>query len=107
MPPRSEIAMIAGRTDRPMSRTAFRRAATLCVLTAVATAGVPAAGASGKTVDQLTETALAAAPNPGRGNAQFDRHCARCHGVGGQGDVDHRGPVLAGQRYAYLVRQMA
>jgi cytochrome c553 len=90
-----------------MLRSASRWAATLCVIAAVTAPGVPVAGASEETVDQLTETALAAVPNPGRGHAQFDRHCARCHGAGGRGDTNHRVPVLASQRYAYLVRQLA
>ena len=42
-----------------------------------------------------------------RGEEQFNRSCAECHGKGGGGDAAQRIPGLAGQRYRYLVRQLA
>ena len=36
----------------------------------------------------------------------FQRSCARCHGPTGQGVDQQRVPKLAGQGYAYLLRQM-
>ena len=63
--------------------------------------------ASEETVDRLTKVALAMDANPKRGGARFDRYCARCHGANALGDAGRRIPVLAGQRFAYLVRQLA
>jgi cytochrome c553 len=36
----------------------------------------------------------------------FGTHCASCHGASGRGDAQKVVPRLAGQHYAYLVRQM-
>ena len=97
--------------DRPMPAPLRRRAApaaaALSLIAVAAAAGVSCALAAEPGVDQLLQTALAAKADPKHGHVQFDRHCARCHGAGGRGDVNHRVPVLAGQRRAYLVRQLA
>ena len=69
-------------------------------------AGV-AARASEQAVDRATQTALSLDAHPDRGASQFDRHCAGCHGVRAQGDAGRAIPALAGQRFAYLVRQLA
>jgi cytochrome c553 len=79
----------------------------LSTIALAAVLGIPRARASEETVDRLTETALAAKADPKRGHAQFDHYCAQCHGPGGRADANHRIPVLAGQRSAYLVRQLA
>lgn len=69
--------------------------------------GAPVARAAETMLESRTQTALALTPDPKSGHTQFDRYCARCHGAAGRGDVNHRVPVLAGQRPAYLVRQLA
>jgi cytochrome c553 len=47
---------------------------------------------------------------PGTGAAQgaklYDRNCQDCHGKKGEGDDAEPYPMLAGQHYAYLVRQI-
>jgi cytochrome c553 len=63
--------------------------------------------ASEESVDQLTHTALALDADGGRGALQFTQYCVRCHGSKGYGDSNHEIPALAGQRFAYLVRQLA
>jgi len=40
------------------------------------------------------------------GRGVYARHCARCHGTMGEGDAIDVVPRLAGQHYAYLLRQM-
>jgi cytochrome c553 len=86
------------------------RAARLALLMATALlltiAGVPAA-ASEETVDQLTRSALALDAHPAKGRVGFRQHCAQCHGADGSGDATRTIPALAGQRFAYLVRQLA
>jgi cytochrome c553 len=67
----------------------------------------PQAKAAGEGVDELTRAALAAPADPLRGRAHYERHCARCHGAAAEGDDRRRIPVLAGQRFGYLVRQLA
>jgi cytochrome c553 len=91
---------------RPVLPSGARWAALPAIAVAV-TLGISCASASEEAVDQLTRTALAAKADPKRGHAQFDRYCAQCHGAGGRADANHRIPVLAGQRPAYLVRQLA
>jgi len=63
--------------------------------------------ASEEAVDRATQTALSLDAHPDRGASQFARHCAGCHGARAQGDAGHAIPALAGQRFAYLVRQLA
>jgi len=58
-------------------------------------------------VDQLTRTALSLDRHPDRGAVLFSRSCARCHGLQGHGDAAQAIPALAGQRFTYLVRQLA
>ena len=41
-----------------------------------------------------------------RGEALYRRDCARCHGVAGAGDAAAFVPIVAGQYYAYLLRQL-
>jgi cytochrome c553 len=44
--------------------------------------------------------------NLGEGASVYFRSCERCHGPLGQGNVLLRRPRLAGQHYAYLLRQL-
>ncbi len=41
-----------------------------------------------------------------RGAELYRRDCGSCHGAQGEGDAGRRVPVLAGQHYAYLLRQV-
>ncbi|MEO8064598.1 MAG: c-type cytochrome [Pseudomonadota bacterium] len=41
-----------------------------------------------------------------QGASLYGAHCASCHGPQGEGDDDEAVPMLAGQRPAYLLRQM-
>jgi cytochrome c553 len=63
--------------------------------------------ASAEAVDHLTQVALAMRADPVQGRAHFNRLCIRCHGAEAGGDAAQGIPVLAGQRAAYLVRQLA
>ena len=63
--------------------------------------------ASEETVDRATQTALSLDAHPDRGSSQFSHYCARCHGSQAQGRAERSIPRLAGQRFAYLVRQLA
>ena len=58
-------------------------------------------------VDHRTQMALAMDAHPSRGRQYFTQNCERCHGARGQGDAEALVPALAGQRFAYLVRQLA
>lgn len=58
-------------------------------------------------VDDRTQTALALDVHRQRGAALFHEHCARCHGSEAGGNAQRGIPALAGQRFAYLVRQLA
>jgi cytochrome c553 len=78
----------------------------LCVaLALLATAGVTRA--SEASVDRATQRALALDAHPDTGRALFARDCERCHGAQARGDSDRAIPALAGQRFTYLVRQLA
>jgi cytochrome c oxidase subunit 2 len=58
-------------------------------------------------VDHRTQEALAMDAHPVRGKELYSEYCARCHGDAGQGDAGKVVPAIAGQRFTYLVRQLA
>ncbi len=65
------------------------------------------AGASEESVDRTTQAALQLDAHADRGAVQFRQFCSRCHGIEAHGDADHAIPALAGQRFKYIVRQLA
>jgi len=66
-----------------------------------------AAPASEERVDAATRAALALDAHPKAGARLFARHCQTCHGAHAGGDPGRNIPSLAGQRFTYLVRQLA
>ncbi|MGD0503432.1 MAG: c-type cytochrome [Steroidobacteraceae bacterium] len=65
------------------------------------------ASASEESADRLTQSALDLDAHRARGAVEFRRSCARCHGEAAQGDAAQAIPSLAGQRFKYIVRQLA
>ena len=63
--------------------------------------------ASDITVDEQTKVALGLDADPQHGAVVFREHCVRCHGNNAHGDEGRAIPSLAGQRFSYLVRQLA
>lgn len=63
--------------------------------------------ASEESVDMATRSALAMDAHAGVGARLFARHCQSCHGAAAGGDPARNIPSLAGQRFTYLVRQLA
>jgi cytochrome c553 len=90
-----------------MPRSSARSGGILIAMAACWIIGCDAVWASEEAVDRETQAALALDAHPDRGAAQFARHCARCHGSQAQGDASGAIPSLAGQRFTYLVRQLA
>lgn len=62
--------------------------------------------ASTEEAEQLTRNALSLEANRTRGAALFASQCAGCHGESALGNAERLVPALAGQRRAYLVKQM-
>jgi cytochrome c553 len=58
-------------------------------------------------VDELIHNALQLDVNPARGGEIYAKHCVACHGRNAHGDPARNVPALAGQRQAYLVKQLA
>jgi cytochrome c553 len=63
--------------------------------------------ASEESVDRATQLALGLEPHRDPGQRLFAEHCASCHGPEAQGNGAQSVPSLAGQRFRYLVRQLA
>lgn len=63
--------------------------------------------ASEESVDRATHAALALDVNLKHGRSVYAAQCTSCHGRSGFGDPSRSIPALAGQRFAYLVRQLA
>lgn len=80
---------------------ALAAAAVLCFTSA------SEATASPVRVDELVRAALQLDRDAARGAALFKQNCARCHGAQGLGSSKRLIPSLAGQRQAYLIKQLA
>jgi cytochrome c553 len=80
---------------------------TLLASLVLGAAWAPAASASEESVDQATQAALSLDAHPKRGAAVYAKYCTQCHGAQAHGDASRTIPALAGQRFAYLVRQLA
>jgi cytochrome c553 len=65
------------------------------------------AAASPARVDQQVRAALQLEANAKRGAGLYAAHCASCHGRQALGDPRNVVPALAGQRQAYLIKQLA
>ena len=81
------------------------RLAFTSVLLAVLAAG--SAVASPQSVDEKVRNALQLDQNTERGAGLYATHCAQCHGQRALGSASRVIPSLAGQRRAYLVKQLA
>jgi cytochrome c553 len=66
-----------------------------------------AASAATERAEELTQTALKLDASTQRGAALYRTQCASCHGPSGLGDANRQIPVLAGQRRAYVIKQLA
>ncbi len=88
----------------PGSRAA-RKFAVLAAVGACA-AAVPATAAPER-VDELVQTALHLDRHPKQGSKLYAKHCSSCHGPKALGDAAKVIPALAGQRRAYLIKQLA
>lgn len=65
------------------------------------------AAASPLRVDQEVRAALQLDQNTEHGSELYRKHCAECHGEQGIGNASAVIPALAGQRRAYLIKQLA
>ena len=87
---------------------AFNRTFDALALAAIAVlVTLAAARASEESVDEATKTALSLDAHVKHGRSLFISQCAGCHGTTGHGDSSRSIPALAGQRFAYIVRQLA
>jgi cytochrome c553 len=109
----------AGKTSTGVEKSSRRRrwlraAAWLTALLLAVTASVVALSRRAQAVEPQPyqpsaelEGALQLAPDTERGGSLYHWHCTTCHGKEGWGSTDGRTPVLAGQHYQYLVKQIA
>jgi cytochrome c553 len=58
-------------------------------------------------VDQLILTTLELEPDLKRGALLYEQHCKSCHQANAAGSAAELVPALAGQRRAYLIKQLA
>ncbi len=65
------------------------------------------AAASPTRVDQQVRAALQLEANAKRGAGLYSAHCAACHGPQAFGNAQNVVPALAGQRQAYIIKQLA
>lgn len=73
----------------------------------MAALAVGTAFASPESVDEKVRNALQLDQNTERGASLYANHCAQCHGQRALGSASRVIPALAGQRRAYLVKQLA
>jgi cytochrome c553 len=58
-------------------------------------------------VDELIQAAMQLEPKLSRGEKLYQEHCRDCHGASAYGSGERLVPALAGQRRAYLIKQLA
>jgi len=87
-------------------RIAWQWVAGATTLTSLLALALPALSAPTR-VDQLVRTALELEPNTRRGASAYLERCARCHGMTAFGNAANVIPALAGQRTAYIIKQLA
>jgi cytochrome c553 len=75
-------------------------------LAAAAVGSRPAQGEAQR-VDELIHDALQLDVHVDRGREIYEKNCASCHGLKAHGDPNRGIPSLAGQRQAYVVKQLA
>jgi cytochrome c553 len=94
--------------DTPSSRQPMK-ASTFAIVITFALAQLPlgGAGASPLSVDEKVRNALQLDQNAKQGAELFARNCAGCHGQQALGSAAKVIPSLAGQRRAYLIKQLA
>lgn len=68
---------------------------------------LPSASAAPTRADQQIRTALQLEHNVARGEKLYRQHCSQCHGPEALGSASEVIPSLAGQRKAYVVKQLA
>jgi len=71
------------------------------------TSAPPRAHASAEETEQLVRNTLSLDAKRGRGESLFRSECSDCHGRKALGDAERLIPALAGQRRAYLIKQLA
>jgi cytochrome c553 len=81
--------------------------ATLGVVTILYLSNAAQVSASEQRVDDLVRAARALDAEPKRGQSLFRSECVQCHGAAALGDAARGVPALAGQRQAYVIRQLA
>jgi cytochrome c553 len=67
----------------------------------------PVAHAQSKRVIGVISLALALEPDRAHGQQIYAKHCATCHGRGGEGNPEAVTPILSGQVLTYLLKQLA
>jgi cytochrome c553 len=78
------------------------------VLASVLVCAVAAGNVSAsQSTDEKIRNALQLDQDAARGKQLFETHCAQCHGQRALGSATRVIPALAGQRRAYLVKQLA
>lgn len=73
----------------------------------IALLSVAAVAGSPLSVDERVRNTLQLDQNPEHGRQLYETHCAQCHGQRALGSALRVIPSLAGQRRAYLVKQLA
>jgi cytochrome c553 len=88
-----------------MNHSTPSRARILIVLVALLCTGD--AMASVDRVDELVQMSLQLDPDVARGAKLYGQHCTGCHRRNASGNPQKLVPALAGQREAYLIKQLA
>ena len=91
----------------PAAKTAAMSSVLPTFVCALTLLPIGTTAASPARVDQQVRAALQLEADAKRGAALYSEHCAACHRQQGLGDPGNVVPALAGQRQAYLIKQLA
>jgi len=90
-----------------MNAATRKKNVTAWALSAIAFAAPLCLHAAADRAEELTLTALELDANAKHGAKLYREQCAGCHGPNAHGAAEHDIPALAGQRRAYVVKQLA
>lgn len=94
-------------STHPWRRVASLGLRTAGLLVGMACLSWTGVNASQLRVDELVRNALQLDQNAERGKKLYSANCAQCHGAQALGNAAKAIPALAGQRRAYLIKQLA
>jgi cytochrome c553 len=101
------MSILAGHLEKGITNMRNQYWAAMLLASLLYTSTQHRTHASAEQTEQLVRNTMSLDANRRRGESLFRSECSGCHGRKALGDAERLIPALAGQRRAYLIKQMA